>query len=137
MICLKCGDFCQCPMEPLPNQSSAPDSTTAPGTVVLARESSNEVDSEAWRDELSARLTHYRSRRKAPPPRYPSLQLPFGPVTTALKAPLLEQSASQAFEPSSLRLTPPEAESVPSRTQPESLPQSLPPSSHVPLAGAK
>lgn len=31
----------------------------------------------AWRNELSARLNRYRARRKAPPPRYPSLKLPF------------------------------------------------------------
>ena len=31
----------------------------------------------AWRDELAARLSRYRERRKAPPPRYPSLRLPF------------------------------------------------------------
>jgi len=31
----------------------------------------------AWREQLSARLSQYRSRRKASPPRYPSLRLPF------------------------------------------------------------
>jgi len=34
-------------------------------------------DAEAWRDELSARLNRYRARRKARPPRYPSLSLRF------------------------------------------------------------
>ena len=34
-------------------------------------------DNSAWRDELSARLTRYRARRKMRPPRYPSLRLPF------------------------------------------------------------
>jgi uncharacterized RDD family membrane protein YckC len=33
-----------------------------------------------WRDELSDRLNRYRARRKAPPPRYPSLRLPFDPI---------------------------------------------------------
>ena len=32
---------------------------------------------DAWRDELSARLNHYRARRKVRPPRYPSLNLRF------------------------------------------------------------
>jgi uncharacterized RDD family membrane protein YckC len=36
-----------------------------------------EPDDSAWRDELSARLNRYRSRRKMPPPRYPSLKLRF------------------------------------------------------------
>ena len=36
-----------------------------------------ETDSSAWRDELSARLNRYRARRKARPPRYPSLRLQF------------------------------------------------------------
>jgi hypothetical protein len=31
----------------------------------------------AWRDELSARLSRYRARRKVRPPRYPSLSLQF------------------------------------------------------------
>ena len=34
-------------------------------------------DASAWRDELSARLNRYRSRRKMRPPRYPSLSLQF------------------------------------------------------------
>ena len=34
-------------------------------------------DGDAWRDELSERLNRYRARRKAPPPRYPSLSLRF------------------------------------------------------------
>ena len=36
-----------------------------------------EADAPAWRDELSARLTRYRARRKPRPPRYPSLRLRF------------------------------------------------------------
>jgi uncharacterized RDD family membrane protein YckC len=137
MICSKCGDFCQCPMEPLPNQSSASDSTTAPGAVVLARESSNDDDSEAWRDELSARLNRYRSRRKAPPPRYPSLQLPLGPAVPVLKTPVLEHTTSYALESSPLSLSVPEAVNDISRPQPQQLPQPSPPSPHVPQAGAK
>jgi uncharacterized RDD family membrane protein YckC len=41
-----------------------------------AREIAREDDAPAWRDELSARLSRYRARRKARPPRYPSLRLP-------------------------------------------------------------
>ncbi len=39
-----------------------------------------EVDATAWRDELSARLSRYRARRKVRPPRYPSLGLQFEEV---------------------------------------------------------
>jgi uncharacterized RDD family membrane protein YckC len=34
-----------------------------------------------WREELAARVSHYRSRRKPLPPRYPSLRLTFEPPT--------------------------------------------------------
>jgi uncharacterized RDD family membrane protein YckC len=36
-------------------------------------------DSDAWRREVAARLSHYRSRRRTREPRYPSLQLKFDP----------------------------------------------------------
>lgn len=36
-------------------------------------------DTPEWRDEVTARLSRYRSRRKPQPPRYPSLQLRFEP----------------------------------------------------------
>jgi uncharacterized RDD family membrane protein YckC len=38
-----------------------------------------EMEASAWRDELTARLSRYRARRKMRPPRYPSLRLPFDP----------------------------------------------------------
>ena len=57
-----------------------------PPDVVAPSDSSEEpgdVDAEAWRDELSARLNRYRSRRKVRPPRYPSLSLRFEPFESA------------------------------------------------------
>jgi uncharacterized RDD family membrane protein YckC len=54
----------------------------------------------AWRGELSQRLSRYRARRKAPPPRYPSLRMPFDPIEsrgTALHLP--ETSLFPTFEP--------------------------------------
>lgn len=53
-----------------------------------------------WRNELSARLNRYRERRKAPPPRYPSLRLPFDPIEArsgALHSP--DSALIPAFEP--------------------------------------
>jgi uncharacterized RDD family membrane protein YckC len=42
----------------------------------------------AWRDEVAARLSRYRSRRKPIPPRYPSLRLRFEPEKSAREMPL-------------------------------------------------
>lgn len=53
-----------------------------------------------WRDELSERLSRYRARRKAPPPRYPSLKLPFEAVESAGR-PSAEFSNFQGFESTS------------------------------------
>jgi uncharacterized RDD family membrane protein YckC len=98
MSCEKCGEVCRCPMEPPPTQQPVPNSATATGTESLEGPRPS-PGSDAWRDELSARLNRYRSRRKAPPPRYPSLRLPFGPAASALKAPDPEESLSpQSFE---------------------------------------
>ena len=92
MNCAKCGEVCSCPrssssVPPDPETEAIPD--TGPS-----------LDASAWRGELSDRLNRYRSRRKAPPPRYPSLRLPFGrpevaPRTTARP----EIPAAPAFEP--------------------------------------
>jgi len=75
MNCPTCGEVCRCLTEPHPNslemQSVEPVEPALPETDVLADPNS------AWRGELAARLSRYRARRKAPPPRYPSLKLPF------------------------------------------------------------
>jgi uncharacterized RDD family membrane protein YckC len=88
MNCPQCGEVCQCPSEPLP---------------VLAQEtaqnSSVETDVAAWRNELSRRLSHYRARRKARPPRYPSLRLQFDAFEAVSKARGSPGSSSPVFEP--------------------------------------
>ena len=63
----------------------------------------------AWRDELSDRLSRYRARRKIRPPRYPSLRLPFeGPPSGADRQPSAIQSprSLQPIAESSLALDP-------------------------------
>lgn len=98
---------------------------------------------DAWRDELSARLNRYRSRRKAPPPRYPSLRLPFGPAASALKAPPLEEPfSSHVLEPvANPGFAADAIESEALEIQPEEpvlLTQSVPsPTSHATPSGAK
>lgn len=55
---------------------------SAPSTSAIAEppaSARSDPAASAWRDELSARLSRYRARRKAQPPRYPSLRLPFEP----------------------------------------------------------
>jgi RDD family len=43
----------------------------------------SDAESTTWRNEVADRLSRYRARRKAPPPRYPSLKLPFGVVESS------------------------------------------------------
>jgi uncharacterized RDD family membrane protein YckC len=59
-------EVCHCQSEPLPADSLP----------------SNERPPDAWRNELSVRLDRYRARRKMRPPRYPSLRLPFDPISS-------------------------------------------------------
>lgn len=92
MKCETCGEVCQCPMEPPPINSPVPEPSIPGAPTPLMDEPAGASGSGDWRNELSARLSTYRSRRKAPPPRYPSLRLPFGPATSALKVPRFEQS---------------------------------------------
>ena len=93
MNCQKCGEVCDCPAEPCP-ALLLPDAITDDSPESMKQEEIE--DGNAWRNELSARLTRYRSRHKAPPPRYPSLRLPFDggrPVTP------VENTPGPAFEP--------------------------------------
>jgi hypothetical protein len=97
-------------MEPLSPPLRVSNSTTASETEAsLQNPESSSRSVDAWRDELSARLNSYRTRRKAPPPRYPSLRLPFGPAASALRTPPLEESLSaHAFESARDHAFPPE-----------------------------
>lgn len=101
MNCSKCGEVCGCPMEPLPCALPVPDPAPAIETVAAAGAPPDalieETSNSAWRDELSARLTRYRARRKAPPPRYPSLKLPFDALGSQARA--VETSSASVFEP--------------------------------------
>ena len=108
MNCEKCGEVCQCPMEPSLAQIPNSGVPAAPDAGLASEFPLNGTDSDAWRSELSARLNRYRSRRKAPPPRYPSLRLPFGPAAPALDAtgfedpvasPVLHSAANQDLLP--------------------------------------
>ena len=75
MNCLTCGEVCRCLTEPPPNSLEMQSIETA--GPALSRTDAMADPNPAWRGELAARLSRYRARRKAPPPRYPSLKLPF------------------------------------------------------------
>jgi uncharacterized RDD family membrane protein YckC len=76
------------PQAPLPEDTRAAEGFTDPSRAAVAPPESPEDAS--WREELSARLHDYRSRRKVRPPRYPSLRLPF---EDPLRSPELGSSA--------------------------------------------
>lgn len=86
-------------MEPLPSEASMSEPVSAELSVPdQALAGADEGEGTAWRDELSARLNRYRTRRKAPPPRYPSLRLPFDAAGAQARA---AAAASPVFEPAS------------------------------------
>ncbi|HLV88550.1 MAG TPA: RDD family protein [Candidatus Sulfotelmatobacter sp.] len=67
---------------PIPETGGPAVSSQATAVAVAAEPSASEIvagveEDSAWRDELAVRLSRYRSRRKMPPPRYPSLYLQF------------------------------------------------------------
>lgn len=162
MNCPQCGDICHCPSEPcaglaaeLPARSNDVDCVSAP-VLIDARESgaglgeavsaeatgTAEEDASAWRDELSARLSRYRTRRKAPPPRYPSLALKFDSFdygssaqSTASSAPVFESVANQALALDGMRQ---DLARIEPEVQITSAAESIPPASQArPSASAK
>jgi uncharacterized RDD family membrane protein YckC len=90
---------------PIANAGREPEptsETSLPGILPsFAENAGNEKTEEttAWRDELAARLSLYRSRRKPRPPRYPSLGLAFN------RPPAIEGSFASVIE-SALALDP-------------------------------
>ncbi len=94
MNCQKCGEVCDCPVALPPALFST---LETPADEVAGAETEGVADDgTAWRDELSARLNRYRSRHKAPPPRYPSLRLPFD---VGRPQPPVENTPASTFEP--------------------------------------
>src|SRR5256885_363563 len=105
MPCPLCGDICRCSSDPnvapprwLPDleATSAISSHSAPelhepalplvdNPLDSAEDEAAAESSQAWRNEVAAKLNRYQARRKPRPPRYPSLQLRFeepGPPAT-------------------------------------------------------
>lgn len=84
-------------MEPAPDQMPVSDFPGAADAGLMREPASGGRDPEAWRRELSARLNRYRRLHKAPPPRYPSLQLPLEPAAPTLER-QLEASPTGALD---------------------------------------
>lgn len=140
MDCEK-SDVSGCPMEPPPTELPIPDSSSVQGAVSTPCSglASAQQENSAWRDELSAKLNRYRARRKAPPPRYPSLRLPFGPLesagrTTAPDALVFESVANHALALDEVHPAP----YIPEPSIPESFVETESPARHEPAhVGAK
>ena len=130
MTCAKCEELCSCPMETGPNGIPDCEPALAAGLTTESDSQAGLASEAAWRDELSVRLSRYRARRKAPPPRYPSLKLPFEAVEPA-RRPATEPPSFQSFEPASnhalaldglqSQRPAPLAEEPPQRTEPPNL----------------
>lgn len=110
-------------LEPQVLPATAPsDATDEPSPASAITEPENGQ----WRNEVADRLSRYRARRKAPPPRYPSLKLPFGAVDVPKKvahteAPAFDSVSNQAL---ALEMKAPEPEiiEVPEPAPPVSAP---------------
>jgi len=118
MNCSKCSDVCSCAGEPSANPfiAEAVCSEVTVESAALNDLAEQERNAEPWRDELAQRLNRYRERRKAPPPRYPSLKLPFDNIQYSARPAAVEASSLPAFEASSnnaLALDSSQAEAVP------------------------
>jgi len=142
MNCPKCSDVCSCVAEPYSNQSiaEAAGAEVAVEISALNQTAEAEASAEAWRHELAQRLNRYRERRKAPPPRYPSLKLPFDNIQYSTRPAAIEALSLPPFEASSnnaLALDSSQAEAAPASqfeitTEPEVAapsPVKLPPTS--------
>jgi len=75
--------------ECLPAEPEAADSSEATPEIAAVPA---EADADTWRDEVSARLSRYRARRRPRAPRYPSLAFKFEPPSRPLAAPVLENN---------------------------------------------
>jgi len=124
MNCAVCGEVCRCgepavkegtEIEESPSTAMGETSPEAAGLALeLDPSAGAEAGNSEWRAELSTRLSKYRARRRMPPPRYPSLRLPFDAVAPQTR----EENPEPVFEPVSdqaLALS----EMLPTTTEPQ------------------
>jgi uncharacterized RDD family membrane protein YckC len=127
-----------CPMESSSNElpvPSVPPPQEAEGVSGQSSDSGNpgSDNDTTWRNEVAARLSRYRTRRKAPPPRYPSLKLPFSALEGSTRTPIPD--AFHAASNKALALQPESVEPLtlpdPERQVAETAPQPVSPVPHV------
>jgi len=70
---------------PIPSAFPTPEGHDSPPPSSESCAVDIDAESATWRNEVAARLSRYRARRKAPPPRYPSLKLPFEAVDGSIR----------------------------------------------------
>jgi uncharacterized RDD family membrane protein YckC len=126
MNCLRCGEVCRCDPETSPaatlrlapdaNESLVPATQLASETIehstdgcpISPEGAKNKAPADtpgenaSWKDELTAKLSNYRARRKPRPPRYPSLRLRFeaessSSISAGSELPTFETVSQQAL----------------------------------------
>ena len=125
------------PMEPSSSDQHIVSAGTPPALPDFPSSeiATTEAENSQWRNEVADRLSRYRARRKAPPPRYPSLKLPFGAVDGLKKvvtseSPTFESISNQALALEMRSPEPPIADSL------ESAPLEPPPRPAPPISRA-
>jgi uncharacterized RDD family membrane protein YckC len=114
MNCPRCGEVCRCAPEeshaaarPTPETTESlapaaqfipPEQVGSEGPSHALPQVSHEDENGAWRDELTAKLSNYRARRKPRPPRYPSLGLRFETESSGSNPVNSEPAPLAAFE---------------------------------------
>jgi uncharacterized RDD family membrane protein YckC len=115
MNCLRCGEVCRCDPEPSSTATSrlTPDAgeTLLPATQLPPETIEQGAPTDAsddppsgWRDELTAKLSNYRARRKPRPPRYPSLRLRFEAESSSFASANSEPAAFETISHQALAL---------------------------------
>jgi uncharacterized RDD family membrane protein YckC len=135
MNCLRCGEVCRCDPEassaPTPRLAADASESLLPATQLAPETNEQGTDgaptdepASAWRDELTAKLSNYRARRKTRPPRYPSLRLRFEAESPSSVPASSELAAFETLSNQALALdgmtqlpTPAEAEWDPSHSE--------------------
>lgn len=123
---------------PVMNEATTPaevprTATAAPATrAALSHPPDSSPNPDAWKEELAARLSSYRAKRKPRPPKYPSLALDFEPAPVTASARKPDVRTSLARQPDQKLSPEPPAQSI--RVVPaENIapPLSLPPSGRL------
>ncbi|HLW85274.1 MAG TPA: RDD family protein [Candidatus Sulfotelmatobacter sp.] len=87
--------------EAISNHPESPEPAALAASLETSETSAEDANGSAWREELTARLSNYRARRKPRPPRYPSLALRFEAEAVSSDPANSESASGAAFETTS------------------------------------